>query len=37
MTAMFNFYHIREPTEDQKICGGKDLVKVTKYLKLYTI
>ena len=30
MTATFNFYHIREPTEGQKICGGKSL-------KLYTI
>ena len=34
MTATFNFYHIREPTEGKKICGGKDLVKVTKSLKL---
>ena len=37
MTATFNFYHIREPTEGQKICGGKDLVRVTKSLKLYTM
>ena len=37
MTATFNSYHIRGPTEGKKICGGKGDLKSPILFSMYNV